>query len=575
MTPTSSLLRLLSLLPLLTVLLTSSTVTATPVTLTAHLRQSNLTELESTFWAIADPTSPLYLKHLSLPELAELIGASCEDIDAAAAFFKKAGGYDITVSNLRDTVTASFDSKPDVRLTSRGLPHESTHPDAVEFLVRQDVLPPSTPPLIPSAPPRTSAGSDSSPSYTISNIKDAYGIPTDYQASHPDTTQMVWGPGTFGYSKAKLEAHKIAEAPLINMDKIEFWTENHGTPGGDNFGEGQLDVDMISSFGLNVTTLVANTNTSASTEETTGFGAALLNFLTDLSSREEVPHVLSMSLGSLSSASCNLLCSEAAKTGIALTDCQAYISEQRQVCMYLSDDQTARINTALQVLGARGVTVMGSSGDGGSHFSFGPFQGSGDDAAIADALNEVSCKFQMPVFPTASPYVLSIGGEMWEVNSKHPVTWAGYGGGSGAGFSIQFEAPPHQQSSTTVSDYLQKPGMPPASSFNAKNRAYPDMSAVGVMGTSQSCPISAGIWSLITDIRLNKGLPPLGFVAPRLWQVAEEYPGEAFEDIIGGDSNTSCSNGFPATDGWDANTGFGRPIWDGFVKHFADDDVHA
>ena len=71
------------------------------------------------------------------------------------------------------------------------------------------------------------------------------------------------------------------------MDKIEFWTENHGTPGGDNFGEGQLDVDMISSFGLNVTTLVANTNTSASTEETTGFGAALLNFLTDLSSREE------------------------------------------------------------------------------------------------------------------------------------------------------------------------------------------------------------------------------------------------------------------------------------------------
>lgn len=100
-----------------------------------------------------------------------------------------------------------------------------------------------------------------------------------------------------------------------------------------------------------------------------------------------------------------------------------------QVCMYLSDDQTARINTALQVLGARGVTVMGSSGDGGSHFSFGPFQGSGDDAAIADALNEVSCKFQMPVFPTASPYVLSIGGEMWEVNSKHPVTWAGYGGG--------------------------------------------------------------------------------------------------------------------------------------------------
>ncbi|GMH58693.1 hypothetical protein TL16_g02665 [Triparma laevis f. inornata] len=537
-----------------------------------------MTALESTFWEIADPKSPRYLNHLSLPEVAELIGASSEDIDSAAAFFAEAGGYDITVSNLRDAVTASFDGKPDVELTAKGLPRKSTHPSAVEFLVRHDDLPASTTTTTTTSSPSplkiAASSDDSSPSYTISNIKEAYGIPTDYQATHPDTTQMVWGPGTFGYSKAKLEAHKIKEAPLINMDKVEFWTENHGTSGGDNFGEGQLDVDMITSFGLNVTTLVANTNTSASTEETTGFGAALLNFLTDLSSREEVPHVLSMSLGSLSSASCNLLCSEAVKMGIALTDCQAYISEQRQVCMYLSDDQSDRINTALQVLGARGVTIMGSSGDGGSHFSFGPFQGSGDDSAIADALNEVSCKFQMPVFPTASPYVLSIGGEMWEGNSKHPVTWAGYGGGSGAGFSVQFEAPPHQKSSSTVSDYLKKPGMPPTSSYNANNRAYPDMSAVGVMGTSQSCPITAGIWSLITDIRLNNGLPPLGFVAPRLWQVAEEYPGEAFEDIIGGNSNTSCSNGFPATDGWDANTGFGRPIWDGFVKHFAADDVH-
>jgi len=235
--------------------------------------------------------------------------------------------------------------------------------------------------------------------------------------------------------------------------------------------------------------------------------------------------------------------------------------------MFLNQDQTDRINSALQILGTRGVTVLGASGDGGSHFSFGPFE---SDGGIGDVMNEASCANQIPVFPTASPYVLSIGGEMWKNgNSDKPITWAGYGGGSGGGFSIQFEAPDYQKD--VVAEYLKKDGMPPSSGFNAKNRAYPDMAAVGVSGTSQSCPISAGMFAMIIDQRLNVGLPPLGFVAPRLYEIATSHPGEAFQDIVGGDSSTSCDNGFPATDGWDANTGFGRPIWDGWVKYFASD----
>ena len=59
--------------------------------------------------------------------------------------------------------------------------------------------------------------------------------------------------------------------------------------------------------------------------------------------------------------------------------------------------------------------------DGGSHFSFGPFQG---DSKIANALNDISCEFQLPVFPTASPYVVSVGGEMWKNGDSHkPITW--------------------------------------------------------------------------------------------------------------------------------------------------------
>merc|ERR1712137_1518460 len=120
---------------------------------------------------------------------------------------------------------------------------------------------------------------------------------------------------------------------------------------GDNFGEGNLDTKMITAFGLNVTTLVSNTNTSSSTEEGEGFGQALLDFATELAQRETVPQGLSMSLGSLSPASCDLLCSEAVKMGHTDEECRAYMQERRQVCMYLSQDQFACISTALQVLG--------------------------------------------------------------------------------------------------------------------------------------------------------------------------------------------------------------------------------
>jgi hypothetical protein len=452
-------------------------------------------------------------------------------------------------------------------LGAHGVPvKDDLRPDVVEFLVRRDPYIAAVTELERPRRPELPVSSVSNP--TVSEIKAAYGIPLDLQVTNELTTSMVWGPGTFGYSPKDLAAFAAQQAPLINLDKVIFDTPNHGVPGGDNFGEGQLDVKMVSAFGLNATTLVSNTNTSASTEETTGFGVALLDFVQALSARPVVPHVLSMSLGSLSDASCRLLCAEVSKMGFTQQQCNDYMATQRQVCMFNGTLQSERINTYFMTLGLRGVTVLGSSGDGGSHFSFSRFQG----GPIADALNEVSCKFQIPVFPTASPYVLSIGAEMWSGSSKNPVTWNYQNTyGSGGGFSIQFPALAHQKAA--ISAYLEKAGMPPSSSFNASNRAYPDLSAVGVDGTSQSCPIVAGILALITDLRLNKGLPPLGFVAPRMYDIAASHPGEAFQDITQGNSCTSCANGFPATSGWDANTGFGRPIWAGWEKYLASDSA--
>jgi len=549
-------------------------------TLDVYVKQQNLDTFEEKFWSISTPGSSDYLKFLSTGAIASVIGAEDETLNAVKAWLKTAGGVDITVSSLHDTVSATFLEPPLLKLGKNGIPHKETHPHGVQFIVRRnprsgaEKLDFSRLPTHPLSLSAETAKGEEKPDYSMNSIKSAYGIPLDLQATNEATQQMVWGPGTFGYSPLALEKFKLNEKVDINTDKIFFDTDNHGSAGGDNFMEGQLDTNMITAFGLNVTTIVSNTNTSASTEETTGFGAALLDFLVDLAAREVVPQVLSMSLGSLSAASCDLLCEMAVETyGHTSEECSDYMASQRQVCMYLNTEQTERINVALQVLGARGVTVLGSSGDGGSHFSFSPFTPVEGDNGMAEDLNAISCTYQIPVFPTASSYVLSIGGEMWEGDSDHPVTWAERTYGSGGGMSIQFDMPEHQKA--TVAEYLSKPGMPPSSSYTDGKRAYPDVSALGVQGTSQSAPILGGIFALIIDMRLNAGLPPLGCVAPRIYQVAEKYPNEAFSDIVGGNSGLGCGDetGFPATDGWDCNTGFGRPVWEGMVKYFASDDA--
>ena len=76
------------------------------------------------------------------------------------------------------------------------------------------------------------------------------------------------------------------------------------------------------------------------------------------------------------------------------------------------------------------------------------------------------------------------------------------------------------------------------------------------------------MFSMIIDQRLTHGLPPLGFLGPRLWATMQQHPGVAFEDVTTGNTNTSCGNGFHAAVGWDAATGWGRPIWPGMMQLF-------
>jgi len=541
---------------------TPSHIMSVTVTAGLHLGPQALTQLDAMYWDVATPASDNYLVYPSDATLRHAMDVDADEHASVVQWMEAMGCRDVTTSHLGDRVTCvveeAFYTAPPASLAmafvhtttgdggpapARGSVHSNTMPIKKDAMFRSEYGP-----------------------YTVPNIKAAYGIPLDLTSRHTRETQsqMVWGPGTFGYGHEALENFKRSECGLLNTNKVVYDTANHGVPHGDNFFEGTLDVQMISAYGLNITTVVSNTNTSASTEEGTGFGLAMLNFITELASRKDVPQILSLSLGSLSAGACDILCDQALTRGVSKRNCNDYLQQQRQVCMFLSPTQVERIDAALATLGLRGVTVFGASGDGGSHFSFERFRG----GYIADALNEISCAYNLPTYPSSSPYVVAVGGEQWaDDNSTKPIAWQS----SGGGFSWQLPQPAHQQKA--VSNYLATaPDLPSPQSYNPGGRAYPDVCAIAIEGTSMSTPITGGIWSLITSLRIDSNLPPLGPLGPRLYHVAEMHPDEAFEDITQGNTRTSCKDGFPATKGYDPITGLGRPVWAGLVKYFASDD---
>jgi tripeptidyl-peptidase-1 len=84
--------------------------------------------------------------------------------------------------------------------------------------------------------------------------------------------------------------------------------------------------------------------------------------------------------------------------------------------------------------------------------------------------------------------------------------------------------------------------------FNAKGRAYPDVSIYGAnyfvymngqilreSGTSASCPVFAAMVTMWNDMRLAYNMPPLGFFAPFLYEIYKNSP-EAFNDVVLGDN---------------------------------------
>ncbi|KAI3326418.1 subtilisin-like protein [Xylariaceae sp. AK1471] len=222
-----------------------------------------------------------------------------------------------------------------------------------------------------------------------------------------------------------------------------------------------------------------------------------------------------------------------------------------------------KVCTLFGQLGARGVSILFSSGD----------TGPGSACQTNDGKNTTRL---LPIFPAACPYLTSVGGTVG-VQPERAVSF------SSGGFSDIWPRPLYQE--VAVSKYVRSIGDTFKGLYNPRGRGFPDVAAQGsrfvvisqgrqiaVGGTSASAPTFAAIVSLLNNARLSKGLRPLGFLNPWLYGFATD----GLTDIVDGGSK-GCTGrdiysglpapyvpgaGWNATKGWDPVTGLGTPLFD-------------
>ncbi|XP_063162155.1 tripeptidyl-peptidase 1 [Candoia aspera] len=285
--------------------------------------------------------------------------------------------------------------------------------------------------------------------------------------------------------------------------------------------EASLDVEYLMSMGANISTWVFSNAGRHESQE------PFLEWLVLLSNTSMLPWVHSVSYGD---------------------------DEDSLSRAYLE-----RVNTEFVKAAARGISILFASGDSG---------------AGCRAVSGGEHTFR-PSFPASSPFVTTVGGTSFQQPFLVGAEVTDYI--SGGGFSNVFPMPDYQV--TAVKHFLStSPRLPPASYYNGTGRAYPDLAALSdnywvvvnripmpwVSGTSAATPVVGGIIALINDRRLQRGLPPLGFLNPALYQLQGGGNNTALYDVTHG-CHLSCldavvqGQGFCATPAWDPVTGWGTP----------------
>lgn len=210
---------------------------------------------------------------------------------------------------------------------------------------------------------------------------------------------------------------------------------------------------------------------------------------------------------------------------------------------------------------ARGISVIGSSGDGGA-------SGAGGDTTCLGVSGKK--RLFVPTFPSSCPWMTSVGAT---------ADYGGVASFSSGGMSNVFKRPSWQDKA--VSGYIQSLKGKHKGFYNVSGRAQPDVSLLGDDyltltggnpsthdGTSASAPVFAAMVALINDMRLREKKPALGFLNPLLYSAKAS---SAFRDVKDGSNTNGCADGnfiepgWEALAGWDAATGLGEPDFTKFA----------
>ncbi|KAJ7795865.1 subtilisin-like protein [Mycena olivaceomarginata] len=510
------------------------------ITLRVALTASNVGGLEEKLTSLATPGSPDFRQWLSKDDVKAFASPSPETVSAFGAFASANGltpkvispngdwvSITLPVSKANKLFAAEFDvfthpslAEPIVRTLSVSLPSE--------LVGHVDVIHPTTAfvaPDVPVVPGRRIATAGPAPSCDTSDrnpdgvitptcLQDLYGIPAT-PATEKSNILAATGYESEFASIADL-AVPIPDPLRPDISNTTTFTlvtaDNGSNPQGpfDAGFEANLDIQYTAGIATGVPVQFLSVGGSVLT-----FPDSLFDTSTFLEGVDNPPSVLSTSYGRIESAF---------GASVATKICNGYMG-----------------------LGARGISVIFASGDGG-------VRGNHDDSSLC-ANNTF-----LPVFPASCPYVTSVGSTLGFAPEK-AINF------TGGGFSNVFPSPYYQ--TAAVAGFLETIPSDFAGIFNSTGRGYPDVATQGWNfeivvdgqvflegGTSASAPTFASIIALINDRLVAAGKPVLGFLNPFLYSTASS----TFTDITSGHNS---GNVCPASSRLAGTplTGFGTPVF--------------
>ncbi|KAI8873585.1 subtilisin-like protein [Ramicandelaber brevisporus] len=493
-----------------------------PVNLQVGLKQQNVEQFNHRFMEMSTPGNPNYRKHMSRDELNAMLAPKDESVQMVLSWLKSFGiegthdnqwiKADATVDQAQrllqtqlNTYRSGISDVTTIRTLAYSIPQSLV--DHVRIVSPVNFFEPAMSQPIITIPSRSTFLADTAPAscndqVTPECIQQLYGLPTAKATQKGNTVAI---PGFKDEFANKADLAKFLEdfrpdlkpAPTFSEMFIDGGMNDQNNPG----LQANLHVQTV----IGLASDVPVTFVSVGRSDMTGF-MDVMNHLLDLANP---PSVISLGYGfdedKVSKASANNLCN------------------------------------AFQQLGARGVSVIVSSGDGG----------------VGGLQPSNTCNKFVPTFPASCPHVTAVG-----ATTGVDETGANLSAG---GFSAYFDRPSYQRNA--VSKYLNALDNQYQDLFEHGGRAYPDVSAQGMnavivvggdrtlaKGTGFSASIFASVIALLNDELIKADKSKLGFLNPLLYSNPH-----ALNDITAG-SNPGCgTDGFSAVADWDPVTGLGTP----------------